>query len=124
MLLLAGEMLRRTARRVPRKTAIVCGTARLRYAELDAMADRFAAALAALGIGPGDIVAIMSPNCPDYAVVFYGAARAGAVLANVNARGTAGDLAAILAATSARLLVVAPELLPLATAARAEASLL
>src|SRR6185312_11384777 len=73
---------------------------------------------------PGDIVAIMSPNCPDYAVVFYGAARAGAVLANVNARGTAGDLAAILAATSARLLVVAPELLPLATAARAEASLL
>src|SRR6185312_8817036 len=117
MLLLAGEMLRRTARRLPRKTAIVCGSARLGYAELDAMADRFAAALAARGVRPGDLIAIMSPNCPDYAVAFYGAARAGAVLANVNARGTAGDLASVLAATGPRLLVVAPELLPLAASA-------
>ena len=37
--MLAGDMLRRSARRFPQKTAIICGSESIRYAELDARAD-------------------------------------------------------------------------------------
>ncbi|MCB0040075.1 MAG: AMP-binding protein, partial [Caldilinea sp.] len=39
--------------------------ASLTYAELDRLSDRFAAALAGLGIAKGDRVAIMLPNLPQ-----------------------------------------------------------
>ena len=42
-----GDLPRRTARRVPDKLAVVDGATRLTFAELDAVVDRTAAALAA-----------------------------------------------------------------------------
>src|SRR4051794_23486399 len=54
--------LRRAVARHPGKTAIVCHhtdgrpVERLTFAELAAYVDRFAAALAALGVRPGDVV--------------------------------------------------------------------
>ena len=45
-----GDIPRRTAARVPHKTAIVNGDVRLTFAELDAVIDRTAAALAHLGM--------------------------------------------------------------------------
>jgi long-chain acyl-CoA synthetase len=40
--------------------------------------------LAALGVRPGDRVAIMLPNVPDFAVIYYGILRAGAVVVPMN----------------------------------------
>src|SRR5512146_491020 len=42
MLFLAGDILRRTARRLPGKTAVICGDARFDYADFNARANRFA----------------------------------------------------------------------------------
>lgn len=122
MLLLAGDILRRTARRLPRKTAIICGDRRLDYATLDAAANRFANALIARGIGKGDAIAMMSPNYPEYAIVFYGAARAGVVLANINARAVAKDVARILNWTEAKSIVAEASLIPVVQEARAGTS--
>ena len=49
--------------------------------ELADQVDRAAAGLAALGVGPGDRVAIVLPNCPQHVVAFYAVLRLGAVVA-------------------------------------------
>jgi acyl-CoA synthetase (AMP-forming)/AMP-acid ligase II len=120
MFLLAGEILRRTARRLPSKIAIASGSDSVSFAELDDEANRFANALLERGLRKGEVVAIMSGNYPEYAVAYYGAARAGAVLANINARGSAPDVARILERTGARILVVEGSLVPTALDARAK----
>src|SRR5690242_17654672 len=55
--------------------------ARLTYAQLWAEAQRFAAALAELGLRPGGRVALMLPNCPQYVIAYYGILRAGGIVA-------------------------------------------
>ena len=58
--------------------------ASLRYAELDALSNRVAAALAGLGIAKGDRVAIMLPNLPQQVIAYFGVLKAGAVVVNTN----------------------------------------
>ncbi len=41
--------------------------------------DRFAGWLASRGIRPGDRVAIFLENCPQFAIAYYGAMKAGAI---------------------------------------------
>ena len=55
-----GDFLRRTAQRVPDKTAIVCGEVRWSYRELDALCNRLAAGLAREGVGKGDRSAMLA----------------------------------------------------------------
>lgn len=121
MLFLAGEILRRAARRAPRKAAILCGDERISFVELDSLVNRFANALLESGVDKGDTLAIMSPNYPAYAIAFYGAARAGIVLANLNTRSTAKDAGRILAWTDAKAILVEASLLPTILEARANA---
>jgi long-chain acyl-CoA synthetase len=52
----------------------------LSYRALDAASARVAGLLRAKGVLPGDRVAIMLPNTPHFAVSYYGALRAGAVV--------------------------------------------
>jgi len=56
----------------------------MRYAELDARSRDFAAYLQGLGLVPGDRVAVMLPNVPQYPVAVAGILRAGLTLVNVN----------------------------------------
>jgi 4-coumarate--CoA ligase len=75
---------------------------------------RCAGGLAALGFGPGRVVALMAPNCPEFAVVFYGTALAGATLTTVNPTYTAPELRHQLNDSGAELVIIPPALLPLA----------
>ena len=54
-----GDLLRRSARRFPDRTALVYGELRQSYADLDATVNRTANAMAARGIGRGDHVALL-----------------------------------------------------------------
>ena len=78
------EHLRAWARRQPDKDAVIYYGRAVSYAELDRLSDRFAAALAARGIGQGDHVAVYLQNCPQFLVVFYGLLKLGAVHVPVN----------------------------------------
>lgn len=62
------------------------------YAELSADVARMAAGLAAHGVGPGDPVAIVLPNCPQHIVAFYAVLRLGAVVVEHNPLYTAREL--------------------------------
>jgi long-chain acyl-CoA synthetase len=64
----------------PQKEAIVLGETRLTYGQLDAMSNKVANALVAMGIDPGDKVALNCPNLPYFPIVYYGIMKAGAVV--------------------------------------------
>jgi acyl-CoA synthetase (AMP-forming)/AMP-acid ligase II len=68
----------------PDREALVTRTQRLSYAQLDALANRAAHALRALGLRPGDRVAASLPNEVDVVVAFHGAMRLGAIWVGVN----------------------------------------
>ncbi|TDO55002.1 acyl-CoA synthetase (AMP-forming)/AMP-acid ligase II [Kribbella sp. VKM Ac-2527] len=87
------------------------------YAQLDGMSRRIAAGFAELGIRPGDVIALYSPNTILYPVVFYGATRAGATVTTVNALYTADELHKQLVDSKTKLLVTISLFLPVATAA-------
>lgn len=57
---------------------------RLSWGELRRQADAFAVALALLGVKKGDRVAIMLPNVPQAVIAYFGALKAGAVVAFFN----------------------------------------
>ncbi len=90
------------------------------HAELHRRVAACAAGLAARGIGPGDVVAIYSPNVPDYATAFLGVAMAGATNTTVNGLYGAQELAFQLRDARARMLVTHPALAPVALEAARE----
>ncbi|WP_137144632.1 (2,3-dihydroxybenzoyl)adenylate synthase [Mycolicibacterium sp. CR10] len=63
----------------PQRSAIIDAAHSYSFAELDAMADRAAAALTDLGIAEGDRVLLQLPNSCQFAVALFGLLRAGAV---------------------------------------------
>ena len=95
-------LLEDSARSVPDRDAVVCGTTRLTYAELDAAANRVAAGLAARGIGRGDHVALSCPNLPWFPVVYYGILKAGAAVVPLNVLLTEREIAYHLADSAAK----------------------
>jgi acyl-CoA synthetase (AMP-forming)/AMP-acid ligase II len=54
------------------------------YARLDELVDRIAGGLRERGVQPGDCIAVMLPNVPEFPAVFYGALRAGAAVTTLN----------------------------------------
>ena len=68
----------------PEREAIVCGDVRLTYAQLDALACRVAGALRALGVAPGDKVALSCPNTPHFPIAYFGILKAGATVVPLN----------------------------------------
>src|SRR6185503_14455119 len=74
------ELLARAARRYPQRTALIYFGTRLAYRRLLEQVNRCAAGLQALGVRPGDRVALMTQNCPQFVIAYFGALRAGAVV--------------------------------------------
>jgi len=74
-------------------------------------ARRVATGFARRGLGKGDIVAIYSPNLPEYALAFHGPAMAGGVVTTANPLYTAEEVAVQLRDTGAKFLVTVPPFL-------------
>ncbi len=89
----------------------------LTYAQLREQARAFAAGLATRGFRKGDVLALYSPNLPEYAVVFYGVAMAGGITTTVNPLYTVDELTHQLEDARARFLVTFPLFLENARAA-------
>ncbi|HEY8393717.1 MAG TPA: AMP-binding protein, partial [Thermaerobacter sp.] len=111
------ELLAGTAERYPDLPALRYYIVRMTYRELWQRVLRCAAAFAALGVKKGDRVALMLPNCPQYVIAYYGALRAGAIVAQVNPLYTPRELAYLLDDSGAETLVVADALYPTVQAA-------
>jgi 4-hydroxybenzoate-CoA ligase len=88
------------------------GTRALSYAELQAATHRFAAALAAAGVGREQRVALLLPDTVDFPVAFWGCLRAGVVPVPVNTLLPPDLVAYILADCRAAAAFVASALYP------------
>ena len=62
----------------------MCGDKRLTYAQLNAWSNQIANALAASGICRGDHVALLCPNLPYFAAVYFAILKAGAAVVPLN----------------------------------------
>ena len=72
------------ARLSPEKAAIVWNDVRLSYGELNARANRAANAIAEMGVGSGDKIALVCPNLPLFPVVYFAILKIGAAVVPLN----------------------------------------
>lgn len=100
-----GDLVVRGAARWPDADAVVINDDRRTYRQLDERAVAVARSLAALGVGPGDHVGLLVPNCIEGVEVLFGAARLGAVVVPINARFRARELAHVIADGDLRVIV-------------------
>ena len=84
--------------------------ARVSFREVRDQVTAAAGALAALGITPGQIVALHAPNGPEYGVAFHGVLRAGGAVTTMPVLATAEDVAHQLTTSGAVALIVDPAL--------------
>ncbi len=90
------EFARRTRRLHGQREAVVDGDLRLTYAQFFERCDRWASALAGMGVEPGDRVATIAPNTHAQLESFYAVPQAGAVLVPINYRLAADDFVYIV----------------------------
>ncbi len=113
--------LERAARVFPDRTAIIHGGTRRTYREFYDRSRRLASALAKLGVGKGDTVAVMLPNAPAMLEAHYGVPMTGAVLNSLNTRLDAAILAFTIDHGEAKVLITDREFSPVMKAALAMA---
>ena len=77
-------LLEDSARTHPDREALVLGSTRLTYAEVEAAANQVAHLLVERGVRRGDRIALSCPNLPWFPIVYYGVLKAGAVVVPLN----------------------------------------
>ncbi|HEY3480767.1 MAG TPA: AMP-binding protein, partial [Streptomyces sp.] len=85
------------AERDPGHTALTYFDARMSYGELDELSDGLAHHLAARGFAPGDRLAVMLQNIPQFVIALLAAWKAGGAVIPVNPMYKGGELAHVLA---------------------------
>ncbi len=100
-------MLDASGRRFPDKPAMAWFGRRLTYRELVAEVERCSAVLAGLGVQKGDRVALIMPNCPQFVIGYYAAARVGAIAVGNNPLYTQREMTHQLRDCGAKVVFVA-----------------
>jgi len=103
-------VLKSAAAEVPNRDALVAPFQSLRFtfAALDREVERVARGMLACGLKPGERIGIWAPNCVEWILTLFGAARAGLVLVNVNPAYRSSELKFALRLVGCRALVFAP----------------
>ncbi|MGD0588430.1 MAG: AMP-binding protein [Thermoplasmata archaeon] len=100
-----GELVRGKARKNGDRVALRFASRGISYSELDRETERISNGLAAAGIGPGDRVACLLFNTPEFPLVWFGAAKRGAILVPLNT-GLKGEILRYELADSAPVALV------------------
>jgi acyl-CoA synthetase (AMP-forming)/AMP-acid ligase II len=103
------DFLEYRARTQPETTFVEFGDQRLSYAEADAAANRFANALIAAGLAPGERFAFLSKNCVEYALLYFAASKAGVIPVPLNYRLAPPEWIYIVNDSESRLLIARGE---------------
>lgn len=73
-----------TAAKYPQAPALKLDDDVVNFATLDALSAKVAGLLSSMGVKPGDRVALVSPNIPAMAAIYYGILRFGAIVVPLN----------------------------------------
>jgi len=99
-------LLRNAVAGFPDKPALAFFGAHMTYAKLLEEVERFSAVLAGLGVGRGDRVGMILPNCPEYVIAFFACQRLGAVAVGNNPLYTERELQHQITDSGAKVMVV------------------
>lgn len=102
------------ARRTPDRPITIFEGTPTTYAEMAARSAALAGGFAASGVGRGDVVAILSYNCPEFLEAVFAANYLGAIAMPINWRLAAPEVRYILEHAGAKVLVCGEELVALA----------
>lgn len=91
-----ASIVRRAAQQYPHRTAMIFGEERCTYGEYNLRVNRAANAMASMGIGKGQHVAILGKNSIQYLEMCHGAGKIGAVFGTINWRLSADEIAFIV----------------------------
>ncbi|MEU5808949.1 long-chain fatty acid--CoA ligase [Streptomyces sp. NPDC047718] len=106
-----------TAAQRPDHSALIYQSEHYTYGWLWEQARRYASVLRANGVRPGDRVALLLVDTPQFPVVYFGVLAAGAVAIPLNVMSTAAEIDHVLTDADARFLVCAAALLAQASRA-------
>jgi long-chain acyl-CoA synthetase len=98
-------ILSETAYSAPDRPVALFSGGQLTYRELDKASDRLAASLTAIGIRPGDPVALQLPNIPQFLVSYFGILKAGGIVVPLNVMLKAPEVAFHLGDSGTRMLI-------------------
>src|SRR5512132_2974154 len=128
--LVLGSLPARHARYRPHHTAVVVAARgkgeheiRLTWREFDAYVNRWANALAGLGVARGDRVATVLANSLELLATYWACAKLGAVAVPLSPMLTASGLASLLADASPTVVVASSDQLPILDDVRRDARL-
>jgi len=107
------QMLEKTASEVPQQTAVVLGSRKVSYRELDETANRIANAFISLGIKKGDHVAILMSRTPEWVINCFGALKAGAAGVLLDAGAKAPELEPQLRESDSKVLITEERFSPM-----------
>ena len=110
-----GDALTRTAGRMPDRLAVVDGSRRWTFAELNARVNRVANGFAALGYARGDVLGLCSGNSCEFLVTYFACAKLGVVCVPMNLGWRGDEIAYVLDHSGSRGIVVEAQLVPQAT---------
>ena len=103
---LATQFLERALKLYPRKLAVVCEEKRFSYEQYGIRVNQLSNILLNMGVGQGDRVAFLGPNCHRLLEAYYGVVQIGAILLPLNIRLLPADFAYILNDAGASVLFV------------------
>lgn len=103
--MLVQGLLEKSAKRLSRKTALVCGANRLSYETINDMADRLAVYLHSVGVGRQDKVCVLLDNSVESVVSIFGVLKAGAVFSVLSPTMKSKKLRFILNDLGAKVLI-------------------
>ncbi len=104
--MLIHQILEYTASRLPEKPFLVEGERELTYGQTLAAARALAADLQKGGVGQGDRVALLFPNCIDFCLSYFAVLILGAVVVPLNNRLAAREFAYIVGDSGAETIIV------------------
>lgn len=107
------------------KAALIEGTTGrvITFSQLLQSVRRVAASLTARGFRKGDVFGILSPNLPEFAIVFHGVAMIGGIVTPINPFYTDNEIAHQLEDAGARFLITVPQFMDKAREAAREAKI-
>jgi long-chain acyl-CoA synthetase len=103
-----GVILRESVRTRPDHTAVRFNERDLSYAEIDRQARGIATALLERGIAPGESVALLIPNVPEFTTAYFGILYAGGTVVPLNVLLAAPEITYHLQDSGAKLLIAHP----------------
>ncbi|MFB0556944.1 MAG: class I adenylate-forming enzyme family protein [Dehalococcoidia bacterium] len=99
------QVLEKTASEVPEKTAVILGSRRVTYRELNEASNKVANALIGLGVNRGDHVTILMSYTPEWLIHYFGVVKAAGLTVILNSMLTASEVASLLRDSDSEILL-------------------